>query len=46
MVAPFYDIPVYRPLFFYEGVYSGIEQDGSRLGDWGEGQKRTNPTAA
>jgi hypothetical protein len=26
-----------RPLFFYERVYSGIEQDGSRLGDWDEG---------
>lgn len=34
--SPFYDIPVWRPLF-HEGVHSRIEQDRSRLGDWDEG---------
>lgn len=36
MLAPFYDIPVWWPLF-YEGVYCKIEQDRSRLGNWDEG---------
>lgn len=47
IVAPFYDIPVWRLPFYKEGVRPReIEQDGSSLGDWDEGLKRANLTAA
>lgn len=47
MVAPFYDIPVHSDSHSMKGcTYNEIEQDRARLGDWDEGLKRANPTAA